>query len=128
MASASYWQRRKIVYAHRWAGHRIDSGARILARVLDGVGEPRHERLVQNATALIHSRRLSDAEIDAADLRDVCAVDPAGVPLCVIWERGESFAPTTQPCECGGFFLADGWLPQAKECGACPSCVARSKL
>ena len=128
MASASYWQRGVQVYAYRWSGTRIRQGEALLKRVLAGVGEPEHERLVLNATALFHSRRLTEAEIDAANLRNVCAVDPAGTPLRVIWERGESFALTTQPCERGGIYLADGWLPQALECGVCPSCVARSKL
>ena len=80
MASASYWQRNRIVYAHRWGMGRINTGARILARALEGVGEPEHERLVQNATALIQSRGLTNAEVDAANLHDACAVDPAGVP------------------------------------------------
>lgn len=133
MASATYWPpaRRTMAYAYRWPQARVDRGARILARVLDGVGEEAHERLCVNATALIHSRRLTDEEIDAAGLRGACAIDPAGMPLRIVWERGESYAASTQPCEHGGVEMAEAGgarFPQATECGRCRSCVARAAL
>lgn len=109
----------------------INQGADRLAGVLEGVGDPTHERLCLNAAALIHSRVLTEAEIDAANLRDACATDPAGTPLRILWERGECFVLSTRPCERGGVRLVhyNGIkIPQARECGECEPCIARERL
>ena len=131
MASLTYWPagRRKMMFAYKWNDARVEAGERQLARVLDGVGEPSHERLCVGATALIWSRRVADPELRGSGyLRGACATDPAGCPLRIVWERGDSFVPSTQPCALGGVELMDGWLPQPRECGACESCVARASL
>lgn len=132
MASATYHdptRRAGYLPAYRWNAARLAAGERQLARVLEGVGDPAHERLCVNVVALIWSRRLTDAEIDAANLRGVCARDPAGTPWRIVWERGESFAPSTQPCANAGVWVPPGLgIPQVQECGRCTSCLARARL
>lgn len=131
MASASYHcpTRRKMLPAWQWSDDRVANGAGVLGRLLQDVGDREHERIVVNAVALIWSRRLTEEEVDAAKIRGVCARDPAGTPWRVIWERGESFSPSTQPCEKGMIWTDPEFgILQVRECGECSSCRARAEL
>lgn len=119
-----------MIPAYQWSDERLYDGAKVLARLLEGVGASDHERLVVNAIALIWSRRLTEEEIDASPgLRACTARDPAGTPWRVLFERGESFAPSTQPCEKGMIWTDPEFgILQVRECGECLACRARAAL
>lgn len=102
-------------------------------RVLGDVGDPLVERVFRmNVTLCIH-RLCTPTEAAAAgrlwagkEMRDL-----AGQPIEIIEERGCESGPSCQPCNNPRRLAIipsrpDLWVPQ--DCGACPSCEARSIL
>jgi hypothetical protein len=98
--------------------------------VLAGVGDPSVERVFRmNSTLCVH--RLCTAEEAAYAMSMWAGVthrDLAGQPVEVIEEVGCTSALSTRPCDepLHEVIIPDRpdlWVP--RDCGSCPSCVAR---
>lgn len=122
----------------RWSlSDRADAERRLLA-LLKGAGDPKQERLCRLPITYSLSRALTAAEIDAlpphardAEGRMLCPVSLAGAPLQVLRERGVPFVASAQPCRSPRRDILNPARPDlwiARDCGECPSCVARRAL
>ena len=129
MASASYLEiaRKRRTPAYRWDAKKIKKGEALLLDLLGEVGDRARERVAVLPITLVCQRALTDEEIERAKLRGVKSSDSFGVPLRIV-RATQTPELTSMPCEVGGVELVRyrGMLiPSAKECGACPSCIAR---
>lgn len=110
-----------------WDEATTDRISATLDTLLDGVGDPDHQREFVMCITLCRHRALTDDEYAAlpAWWHETTAVDVAGAPLRVRWNRGIPDTPSTQPCANPGRVRVSEtlWLPQ--ECGLGDSCQAR---
>ncbi len=101
-----------------------------LVELLDGIGNPEHERCFRmNATICIH-RALSASE-EASLSPEWCALPAihlAGGPVELLWSRGVQDTPSVRPCKQPTKHWLDRrtWIPL--DCGRCAPCVARRAI
>lgn len=101
-----------------------------LLELLEGIGNPEHERCFRmNATICIH-RALSAGE-EATLSAEWCALPAihlAGGPVELLWSRGVQDTPSVRPCKSPGKKWIDRrtWVPL--DCGRCAPCRARADI
>jgi hypothetical protein len=132
LASASLRDRHgNIVSALKWSRDTTRRVSDSLDILLDGTGDPKHEREFRMCITLCRHRALSQAEYDALPdwFHEADAVDIAGGPVEVLWRRGLDNTPGTQPCANPTrrpIGIPGLWFPE--DCGKCVSCRARDEV
>lgn len=109
---------------------------RELRKVLDGVGDPTHERMFRMCLTMCFQRALTDEE--RTGLGDACQIEPehlAGGSLEVLFHNGPPEPQSAKPCENVGrndlrrpMLYGDRWWPRIwvpVDCGECEPCEAR---
>src|SRR5262245_57176181 len=118
----------------KWTAGERAAGEGILREWLAGLGDPARERLFRMQVTLCLHRAIGPREGEAmpAWFWAAPAVGLAGGPVEILWENTPG-GPSTQPCAHptrhpfpGERWDPDLWIPE--DCGACPSCLARTRI
>lgn len=123
----------RIMRALDWPRDKLNMAEELLAQALDGVGDSESERVFRMCITLCYHRALTDEE--AAGLpqwwKDAPPSRLAGGPVEVLRAKGRPGLPSTAPCakptkELVSLEAPYPWIP--RDCGHCPSCLARAEL
>lgn len=131
LASVSTWKKGQLFPAERHNKYERRDAIALARTVLNGVGNQERERVFRMCITVCIHRALSEEE--KANLKpSSCPIkNLAGAPVEIIEERGCVPSLSTLPCENYRKRLIvparrDLWVPA--ECGACPTCLARSAI
>lgn len=122
--------RGEIVQTSRMTGSERVRVLDTMRTVLDGIGDPRHERCFRmNATMCIH-RALTANEKGGlpAAWCAAPAIHFAGGPVELLWSTGIQDKPSVRPCRKPRrhWLTFTLWIPL--DCGRCEPCQARSAI
>lgn len=120
---------------HQWSEHERARAKGLLLAVLEGVGDPKRQRLFRMCVTMCLHRALSREEIDALppSFHEAEAIDIAGGPVEIL-EETEPGRPSTRPCENPKHIPIEQMVGQptrmrgatfAMDCGVCGPCAAR---
>lgn len=111
---------------------RVDPIEAMYRYALDGIGEPEKERCFRMQITLCIHRGATPEEVAGLprDWHEALS-GMAGGPVEVLWERGVESLLSAKPCANPrqldlGLGHPDLWVP--RDCGRCPSCVARKQM
>ena len=118
----------QIVPTGRWEGFTMPRAQASIDTLLDGVGDPAHERSFRMCVTLCRHRALTTEEADhlPEDWWTTPARDLAGGPVEVLWSVGVPETPSTQPCANPTKVPMGPGLYFPDDCGACETCAARA--
>ena len=121
-------QQPELLATSTWTPARHENAQFQLQRLLKGVGDRQRERSFRMNATVGWQRALTEQEVEGlGGCRQ--AEDAAGIPIEVLWEKGEPVL-SCQPCAnpvklVVAVHRPDLWV--ATGCGSCPSCLARTE-
>jgi hypothetical protein len=128
LASVSRWDGDKNIPTERWSESQLRSAKEVSHQVLSDVGNPDMERGFLMCSTLCVHRAVTPLESSSLPPGPGYLAGPPGVR--VVWE-GEKCPPISlsfTPCDKRTFMVMGQLKLPVDNCGACPSCLARTEI
>jgi hypothetical protein len=132
LASVSLEDRdHRTVATGNWTPAQLAQGTRILRQALEGVGDPKRERLFRMNITLCMHRACTASEVAGLPQSWQSGLwAMAGGAVEILWQNVPD-TPSCRPCEFPHHRVVDPrrpdlWIPD--DCGCCDPCAARAAL